>query len=237
MKGGSLASDAVEQLVASKAFENMNLQADRVITGGCRNCKTPFTKQHLSDYANTNSYNIRNHKNITGGAQTQLQPIGLDYSMIPSGQNPVGVDVPRNTPIQVLKTMASTNVSSSPVLDKTVAFGLNQSGPFNYAAAATTGGTAAAAAKAKIMATKWNGFGNAETFFKKWNLHNNSNVSKTGTVLKLTKDRRTDMFCCITKYKDAFLMKRSRDKWVCQKTKLTSQDYKQLHMPPQQQKR
>jgi hypothetical protein len=234
MKGGSIASDAVEQLVASKAFENMNLQADGTFAGGCKRC-SGFTKQHLSDYANTNSYNIRNHKNITGGTQTQLQPLGLDYSKISAVQTPVGADVPRNTSIQVLKTMASTNVSSSPVLDKTVAFGLNQSGPFNYSAAVAGG--SAAAAKAKIMATKWNGIGNAETFFKKWNMHNNSNISKTGTVLKLTKERRTDMFCCITKYKDAFLMKRSRDNWVCQKTKLTAQEYKQLHMPPQQQKR
>lgn len=235
MKGGSIASDAVEQLVASKAFENMNLQADSVVSGGCKRCAA-FKKQHLSDYANANSYNLRNHKSLGGGA-AQLQPLGLDYAKITTVTTPVGPNVVRHTPMEVLKTMASTDVSSSPVLDKAVAFGLNQSGPFNYSAAVATGGAAAAAAKTKIMATKWNGFGNAETFFKKWNMHNNSTVKKTGTVLKFTRDRRTDMFCCITKYKEAFLMKRFRDNWVCQKTKLTGQEYKKIHMPPAAEKK
>lgn len=157
MKGGSIASSSVEQLIPVEAFEKLNIQFDNQI-GGKKKSKST-TKQskkkqqggvcfvcggsmkHINDFDNEGIFNLYNKK---GGANSPTFSMKYDY--LDSMSKPVhGVSIPRGLNTDILSVTANDATSSLGALNKTVAFGNildTPKIPFNY-----TGGSKKTAKK------------------------------------------------------------------------------------------
>ena len=154
MKGGSIASSSVEQLIPVEAFEKLNIQFDNQI-GGKKKSKTNNNKKqsapkkdkkkqqggtcfvcggsmkHINDFDNEGIFNLYNKK---GGANSPTFSMKYDY--IDSMTKPVhGVSIPRGLNTDVLSVMANDTTSSLGNMTKTVEFGNVMDVPkipFNY---------------------------------------------------------------------------------------------------------
>lgn len=154
MKGGSIASSSVEQLIPVEAFEKLNIQFDNQV-GGKKKPKTGNKKKqsgakkdknkqqggvcfvcggsmkHINDFDNEGIFNLYNKK---GGASSPTFSMKYDY--VDSMTKPVhGVSVPRGLNTDVLSVMANDTTSSLGSMTKTVEFGNVMDIPkipFNY---------------------------------------------------------------------------------------------------------
>jgi hypothetical protein len=156
MKGGSIASSSVEQLVPVQAFEKLDIQFDNQVGGkkkskGAAKKKTTAKKtnskakkqqggvcfvcggsmKHINEYDDEGLFNLYNKK---GGANSPTFPMSYDY--IDSISKPVhGLQIPRGLNTDVLSVVANDATSSLGSMNKTVAFGniLDvPKVPFNY---------------------------------------------------------------------------------------------------------
>lgn len=142
MKGGSIASSSVEQLIPVEAFEKLNLQFDNQVGGKKQPKKDSKKKQttamkdkkkqkggvcfvcggsmkHINDFDNEGIFNLYNKK---GGASSPTFSMKYDY--IDSMTKPVhGVSIPRGLNTDVLSVMANDTTSSLGNMTKTVEFG------------------------------------------------------------------------------------------------------------------
>ena len=171
MKGGSIASSSVEQLIPVETFEKLNIQFDNQV-GGKKKPKTEKKKKqstpkkdkkkqkggvcfvcggsmkHINDYDNEGIFNLYNKK---GGASSPTFSMKYDY--VDSMTKPVhGVSIPRGLNTDVLSVMANDTTSSLGSMTKTVEFGNIMDIPkipFNY-----TGGSKKQPKKAVTPAKK-----------------------------------------------------------------------------------
>ncbi len=151
MKGGSIASSSVEQLIPVEAFEKLNLQFDNQVGGKKKSKSTKTTKKqqskkkhqggtcfvcggsmkHINDFDNEGIFNLYNKK---GGASSPTFSMKYDY--VDSMSKPVhGVSIPRGLNTDILSVTANEGTSSLGSLNKTVAFGNvldTPKIPFNY---------------------------------------------------------------------------------------------------------
>lgn len=145
MKGGSVASSSVEQLIPVEAFEKLNIQFDNQVGGKKKSKAKTVTKKkeqstqkkekkkqqggvcfvcggsmkHINDFDNEGIFNLYNKK---GGANSPTFSMKYDY--IDSMSKPVhGVSIPRGLNTEVLSVMANDTTSSLGSLSKTVEFG------------------------------------------------------------------------------------------------------------------
>lgn len=145
MKGGSVASSSVEQLIPVEAFEKLNIQFDNQVGGKKKSKTKTATKKkqqstqkkdkkkqqggtcfvcggsmkHINDFDNEGIFNLYNKK---GGANSPTFSMKYDY--IDSMSKPVhGVSIPRGLNTEVLSVMANDTTSSLGSLSKTVEFG------------------------------------------------------------------------------------------------------------------
>ena len=154
MKGGSIASSSVEQLVPVQAFEKLDLQFDNQV-GGKKKAKTSNKKQttqkqqskkkqqggvcfvcggsmkHINDYDNEGIFNLYNKK---GGANSPTFSMTYDY--MDSISKPVhGAPIPRGLDTSVLSVTANETTSSLGSMNKTIEYGNILDAPkipFNY---------------------------------------------------------------------------------------------------------
>ena len=145
MKGGSIASSSVEQLIPVEAFERLNIQFDNQV-GGKKKPKSSKKQQskkggtcfvcggsmkHINDFDNDGIFNLYNKK---GGASSPTFSMKYDY--VDSMSKPVhGVAIPRGINTDILSVTANDATSSLGSLNKTVAFGNvldTPKIPFNY---------------------------------------------------------------------------------------------------------
>jgi hypothetical protein len=154
MKGGSIASSSVEQLIPVEAFEKLNIQFDNQV-GGKKKSKTDSKKKqntpkkdkkkqqggvcfvcggsmkHINDFDNEGIFNLYNKK---GGASSPTFSMKYDY--VDSMTKPVhGVPILRGLNTDVLSVMANDTTSSLGNMTKTVEFGNVMDIPkipFNY---------------------------------------------------------------------------------------------------------
>lgn len=144
MKGGSVASSSVEQLIPVEAFEKLNIQFDNQI-GGKKTSKTKTVNKkkeqtpqkdkkkqkggvcfvcggsmkHINDFDNEGIFNLYNKK---GGASSPTFSMKYDY--VDSMTKPIhGVSIPRGMNTDVLSVMANDTTSSLGNMTKTVQFG------------------------------------------------------------------------------------------------------------------
>lgn len=178
MKGGSVASSSVEQLIPVEAFEKLNIQFDNQI-GGKKKSKSTTVKsktvnkkkeqtsqkdkkkqkggvcfvcggsmKHINDFDNEGIFNLYNKK---GGANSPTFSMKYDY--VDSMSKPVhGISVPRGLNTDVLSVIANDTTSSLGNMTKTVQFGNVvdiPKIPFNY-----TGGSKKQANKTVKSAKK-----------------------------------------------------------------------------------
>jgi hypothetical protein len=154
MKGGSIASSSVEQLIPVQAFEKLNIQFDNQVGGKKKSKttgkpkKTTAKKQpkkqkggvcfvcgggmkHINEYDNEGLFNLYNKK---GGASAPTFSMSYDY--VDSMSKPVhGLQVPRGLNTDVLSVVANDATSALGSMHKTVTFGniLDvPKVPFNY---------------------------------------------------------------------------------------------------------
>jgi len=156
MKGGSVASSAVEQLVAPKAFENLNVQFDNIVGGAKKSVKKTTTKKtekktekktaqktkqqggvcmmcggmkHINDFDDEGLFNLYNKK---GGSQQ----FTMNYDYSASMLKPLhGAPVDRVLNTDVVGVMANDSSSTLGSMSKTVEFGNvfgTRAVPFNY---------------------------------------------------------------------------------------------------------
>lgn len=156
MKGGSIASSSVEQLVPVQAFEKLDIQFDNQ-AGGKKKSKTASKKKtpakktnskakkqqggvcfvcggamkHINEYEDDGLFNLYNKK---GGASAPTFSMAYDY--VDSMSKPMhGLPVPRGLNTDVMSIGANEVTSSLGSMNKTVAFGnvLDvPKVPFNY---------------------------------------------------------------------------------------------------------